>query len=198
MQEKQDIQNLSHTTKIKNLREALKYTYYRFNEFYRRTEGYDYKYSAILLLSTFLILNFSTFIYLFLAFIPDNYLFLPTIKPIYLNKFIYGGGLIFISLLIAHILVQREPYKKIYQRFSRESHTLRKKRGWFVVGYIALTFVLFFSSALFMDNNHSEEWTRTYNKDILSKKTGVDSLNIERFKELMKNNGKQDTIRIHK
>ena len=147
-----------HIVKIKNFREVVQYIYYRFSEFYKRTEGThtSYKFSGFTLLVALLIINISSVVYLLeiTPFRVDFGFEIPSIlftELRWLGKIIIGGCVAIILSIILFSLLGKESYLEIYEKFQKETLKQRKKRKWFIIGYIIFSVLFFISSVLIME-----------------------------------------------
>ena len=140
-----------HIVTISSFREVVQYMYYRFSEFYKRTEGLNspYKFSGFTFLCFLLMLNIGSLISFlaetFLGEYIDEILKFPYVffEHKKTARIIFGGIGVIIVLGILHLLMGRETYLEIYEKFHKEMPEQRKKRKWFIILYMILTPILF-------------------------------------------------------
>lgn len=140
-----------HMVTISSFREVVQYIYYRFSEFYKRTEGThtSYRFSGFLLLLAILYFNIlSTVLFLSNTYIGKHIVnLLDTLYRItddkLFQRIVFGGTVGIILSIVLYIMLGRESYLEIYQKFHKETLQQRKKRGWFIAIYMVLTPVIF-------------------------------------------------------
>ena len=140
-----------HIVTISSFREVVQYMYYRFSEFYKRTEGThtSYRFSGFLLLLTILYFNIlSTVLFLSNTYIGKYIVnLLDTLYRItddkLFQRIVFGGTVGIILSIVLYIMLGKESYLEIYEKFHKEMPEQRKKRKWFIILYMILTPILF-------------------------------------------------------
>ena len=109
--------------------------------------------------------NMATLFYFLMATDFQNYFYhIPIIQPYFLHKLIYGGGTGLVIFIILYYSLGKS-YDGIYLKYLNETFEQRKKRGWNIVLYIIITFVMFAFSIYIMEQNRSEEWKKEHRKE---------------------------------
>ena len=147
-----------HIVKIKNFREVVQYMYYRFVEYYKRKEGWNspYKFSGFTLLAILLMFNVGSIVFLLetTPFRIDLGLEIPPVlfnELRWLGKIVIGGTIAIISSVVIYSIMGKISYEEIYNKFQKETPKQRKKRKWFIIGYIIFSVLFFISSVLIME-----------------------------------------------
>lgn len=149
-----------HMVTISSFREVVQYMYYRFSEFYKRTEGENspYRLSGFILLCVLLMFNVFSIIYLLeiTPFRVDFGFDIPSIlfKELrWLGKIVIGGSIAIISSIVLFRLLGKESYSEIYKKFYKEVPKQHRKRKWFIILYIILSILFFILSIYIMEIN---------------------------------------------
>ncbi|GIM54272.1 hypothetical protein CAPN005_09190 [Capnocytophaga cynodegmi] len=173
MVKKKIFHNSDKDTKIDSIGKVIQYLYYRFSEFYKRTEKTSNSYiEGLMLICLFFTFHFFTILFFLEATSFGRYtnsfisFFYKSDNMSNYGKYILAIGSGIILYGFVYFIVGRKSYQEIYNTYNKESYSQRVKRGRLIVLYIITTFILFAISGYIMEQNRSEEWKKEYRKEM--------------------------------